>query len=198
MRRSTIVLLILFVAMGLLVWYTQQPENIVKQALATNTTTASQATSYLIKPDQVPASLISVQNTHGKTVTLKQTGGIWLVTADHEAPANQDSAATTAMAVTSLRVITTLEKTANLEGMGLDNPAYTVALTLRDGSMYTFKVGATTITDSGYYVQANDGSIVVIDKDAIETLISLNVKPPFMETATPAPGPTDVTPTPKP
>jgi hypothetical protein len=198
MRRSTIVLLALFATLGLLFWYTQQPGNAVKQALATSTTTAQQSLSNLIGPDQGPVSQISVQRANSKTVTLKQAGGIWLVIADHEAPANQDSAVTTAMTAMSLRIITTLEKTDNLAGMGLDKPAYTVSLTLLDGSAYTFKIGAATVTDSGYYVQANDGSIVVIDKQAIETLTNLSTQPPFLETATPPPGLITVTPTTKP
>lgn len=184
MRRSTIVLLVLFVALGLLYWYTQQPGNAVKKALATSTSTA-QPLSDLIRPDQVPVNQISIQDASGKIVSLKKSGGIWLLTTDHEAPANQDTSETIAQSVLSLRMVAKLDKAPDLATIGLSKPVYTVSLVLFDGSPYTFKIGNATVTDSGYYVQANDGSIVVIDKNTIDTLTNLIVDPPVLQTATP-------------
>ena len=196
MRRSTIVLVILFAALGLLYWYMQKPGNVIKQALATSTTTAPQSLPDLIRPDQGPVSQISIQRADGKTVALKKAGGIWLVTTDHEAPANQDQAGSIAQSVMSLRRVANLEKTPDLASIGLNNPAYTVSLTLNDGSLYTFKVGNATVTGSGYYVRTNDGSVAVVDKNAIDTLINLIVEPPFLQTATPSPAPATETPAP--
>jgi hypothetical protein len=96
----------------------------------------------------------------------------------------------------SLRMVAKLEKAPDLASIGLNNPVYTVSLVLLDGSLYTFKIGAATVTDSGYYVKANDGSIVVVDKYAIDKLINLIVEPPFLQTATPSPAPATETPAP--
>lgn len=194
MRRSTIVLVVLFAAFGLLYWYMQKPGNVIKQALTTSTPTAPQPLSDLIKPEQGQVSQISVQSADGKTVTLKKSGGIWLIATDHEAPANQDSAEMIAQSISSLRMVATLEKAPDLAAIGLSSPVYTVSLVLSDGSPYIFKIGAATVTGSGYYVQANDGSLVVIDKNAIDTLTSLIVDPPFLQTATPSPAPATETP----
>jgi hypothetical protein len=196
MRRSTVVLLALFAVIGLLYWYMQRPGNAIKQALATSTTTAPEVLSNLIRPDQGSVNSISIQQADGKKVTLKHAGGIWLIATDHEAPANQDSSETIAQDVISLRMVTKLEKAPDLASIGLNNPAYTVSLILQDGSPYTFKIGAATVTNSGYYVQANDGSIVVIDKNAIETLTALITEPPLLQTATPSPAPATDTPIP--
>ena len=196
MRRSTIVLVILFAALGLLYWYMQKPGNVIKQILATSTTTAPQSLPDLIRPDQGPVSQISIQRADGKAVALKKAGGIWLVTTDYEAPANQDSSEMIAQSVMSLRMVANLEKTPDLASIGLNNPAYTVSLTLNDGSVYTFKVGNATVTGSGYYVRTNDGSVAVVDKNAIDTLINLIVEPPFLQTATPSPAPATETPAP--
>jgi hypothetical protein len=193
MRRSTFVLVVLFAAIGLLYWYMQKPGNAIKQALATSTTAAPVSPSKLISPDQGPISHISIQRADGKTVTLKQAGGIWLVTTDYEAPANQELSQAIAQEILSLRMDTKLEKAPELASIGLNNPAYTVSLLLQDGSPYTLKIGAATVTDSGYYVQANDGSIGVIDKYALDMLTALIVEPPFLQTATPSPAPaTDI------
>ena len=196
MRRATIVLLALFVALGLFYWYMQKPGNAIKQALATSTATTSTSLPNLIRTDQGPVSSISIQQANGKTTTLKHTGGIWLVTTDHEAPANQDTAASIAQDVLSLQTVAKLKKAPDLTSIGLNNPAYIVSLILLDGSPYTFKIGAATVTSSGYYVQANDGSVVVIDKNAIDTLTALVVEPPFLQTVTPSPAPATNTPTP--
>jgi len=174
----------------------QKPGNVIKQALATSTTTAPKPQSNLISPEKGPVSQISIQRADGKTVTLNKTGGIWLVTANYEAPANQDTAETMARDMTSLRVIAKLEEAPDLASIGLNKPTYTVSLVLQDGSPYTFKIGAATVTDSGYYIQANDGSIVVIDKYAIEQLTALIIEPPFLQTATPSPAPATETPAP--
>jgi hypothetical protein len=186
MRRSTVVLVVLFAALGLLYWYMQKPGNVIKQALATSTPTAPALSADLLSPNQGPISKISIQDATGKAVSLQKAGGIWLVTAGHEAPANQDFSEAIARQILSLRMDTKLEKAPDLASIGLDNPDYTVSLILQDGSPYTFKIGATTVTDSGYYVQANDGSIGVIGKDTIDMLINLIAEPPFLPTITPA------------
>jgi hypothetical protein len=196
MRRSTLVLLVLLAALGLLYWYLQRPGNVIKQALATSTATAPPVLPNLVKPDQGPVSQIAVQDADGKTVVLRQAGGIWLVTAGEEAPANQEFAESVAQSVLALRVVTRLENSSDLAGMGLTPPAYTVSLVLADGSPYTFKVGAPTATQSGYYVQAGDGSLVVIDKYALDTLATLVIEPPFLQTTTPSPAPATETPIP--
>ena len=194
MRRSTIVLVVLFAALGLLYWYMQKPGNVIKQALATSTPTPSELPSTLISPDQGPVSQIAIQRADGKTVSLKQAGGIWLVTADNEAPANQEFAEAISREILSLSMVTKLEKAPDLASIGLKDPAYSVSLVLQDGSPYIFKIGAATVTGSGYYVQANDGSLGVIDTYAIDMLISLIAEPPFLQTATPSPAPAIDTP----
>jgi hypothetical protein len=196
MRRSTIVLVVLFAALGLLYWYMQRPGNAIKQALATSTVTAPALQSNLLSPAQGPVNRITIQSADGKTVTLNKAGGIWLVTADYEAPANQNFADAIADNLMSLQMVTNLEKSPDLvESIGLNNPTYTISLILQDGSPYTLKIGTATVTDSGYYALANDGSIGVIDKYKIEMLTALISEPPFLQTATPLPAPATETPT---
>lgn len=195
MRRSTIVLLVLFVALGLLYWYTQQSGNVVTHALATSTST-EQALSDLIRPDQGPVSQITVQSADGKTVTLKRSGENWLVVTDHETPANPETAETVAQSMLYLRPVAKLDKALDPATIGLSKPAYTVSLVLLDGSPFTFKVGIATVTGSGYYAQTNDGNVVVLDKNTIDGLIKLVAEPPFLQTDTPEPASVSETPAP--
>jgi hypothetical protein len=193
MRRSTILLIVLFAALALVYWYAQQPDNAVKKALATSTST-EQALPDLLRPDQGPVSQVTVQSADGKTVTLKKSSDQWMVVTDHEAQANQETAEMTAQGMLYLRMVARLDKAPELAAIGLDKPAYTVSLVLLDGSPYTFKVGKPTVTQSGYYTQTSDGKVVVVDKSAIDSLINLVNEPPFLQTATPEPAPVSETP----
>lgn len=194
MRRSTAVLLILFAAFGALYWYMQKPDNAVVKALATSTSSAPLVTDNLVSPEQGPVSKIAVQSADGKKVILENKNGSWLVTADKQGPANPDQADQAGAAAMALRVVTKLAQAPDPAGTGLDHPTFTVLLTLQDGSLNTFQVGKPTVTQSGYYVQTNDGSVVIIDKNQLETLTNLVAEPPFL-ISTPTPG---ITPTAKP
>jgi hypothetical protein len=187
MRRSTLILIGCALALGLLTWYMQKPGNVIQQALATPTTKAPMPLN-LLGPQQGPVSRIKVENAAGKQVTLENAGGSWLVTTDHQGPANPDLAENAARTVMSLRLVSQFETAPDPTGSGLDKPAYTISLTLLDGSPYTFQVGSQTVTGSGYYVQTNLGKVVIIEKDKIETLVQMVDAPPFLA-AQPAPTP---------
>ena len=53
------------------------------------------------------------------------------------------------------------------------------------------QVGDITPTNSGYYVRKEDGSILVISKYGMESLLNLILYPPYEETPTPSPMPSD-------
>jgi hypothetical protein len=187
MRRSPIILLILLVALGTLYWYLQQPGNTLQQALATSTPTAPAPLPDLIGADQGPVSRISLQSAEGKRVVIEKANGFWQVTADRQGPADPNLAEDAARTVLSLRLVARLEQAPDPAGTGLAQPAYTVALSLKNGVTNTFQIGKPTVTGSGYYVQANDGSVVIVDKDSLDILLHYLNQPPFPETATPTP-----------
>lgn len=184
MRRSTLILLAAALGLGLLYWYLQKPGNVVQQALATPTTLAALPFN-LIGPEQGPASRIQIESAAGKQVLLENISGVWLVTTDYSGPADPEKAETASRTVMSLRLVGQLETAPDPVGSGLVEPAYTVTLTLLDGSPYTFLVGKETVTGSGYYVQTPAGQVVILDKAKIETLVGLVEAPPFVEAPTP-------------
>ena len=187
MRRSTLILIGCALALGLLTWYMQKPGNVIQQALATPTTKAPLPFN-LLGPEQGPVSRIKIESASGKQVTLENAGGTWLVTTDHQGPADPDLAENASRTVMALRLVSQFETAPDPAGSGLAQPAYTVRLTLQDGSPYTFQVGNETVTGSGYYVQPNQGKVVILEKDNIETLIKMVDAPPFLATqAAPTP-----------
>jgi hypothetical protein len=74
---------------------------------------------------------------------------------------------------------------------------YKIQLTLADGTQKTISIGVSTPTGSGYYVQSEDGSIVILNKSAVDGILDIFNKPPILPTPTTTSEVTE-TPTPQP
>lgn len=196
MRRSTVILLIIFLLLGSLVWFMQQPGNPLKMALATSTTIASVSMDTLISPDKGPISLILIQDAAGKTVSIDKTSGQWIVKTDHAEPADQSMAESAAGQALNLPIIKKLDTAPDPAGTGLDKPVYTISLTLADGSLFTFKIGKATATGSGYYAAATDSMVYILSKSEVDTLTHNIIEPPFPKAAIPTPASETETPFP--
>jgi hypothetical protein len=73
----------------------------------------------------------------------------------------------------TFKVLVSLEVTPALADVGLSLPTYRLDLTFMDGSTQTLSVGSIVPTGTGYYVQANLGSVVVVSKYSIDSLFEL-------------------------
>jgi len=197
MRRSTIILLIVFVLLGTLVWYMQQPGNPVKLALATATATSSVSSGTLINPNQGPVALVSIQAAGGKTVSIDKTGGQWVVKVAQTEPADQSLAEAAGVQALNLQVVKQFETAPDPAGTGLDKPAYTISVKLADGSTFIFTLGKATVTDSGYYASNPNGVVYILSKNEVDTLIHNFAEPPLLKTASPSPAPETETPNPR-
>jgi outer membrane protein assembly factor BamB len=197
MRRSTVILLIIFVLLGTLVWYMQRPGNQIEMALATATATQSESSGTLIDPNRGPINLISIQAASGKTVSIDKSSGKWKVKVDQEdVPTDQNLADSVAGQALDLQIVKQFETAPDPAGTGLDKPVYNIALKLADGSLFKFNIGKATVTDSGYYASTEDGKVYILNKSTADTLIFNFAQPPILKTATPSPGPETETPVP--
>jgi Domain of unknown function (DUF4340) len=185
MRRSTIILLILFVLLGVLVWYMQQPGNPIKTALATSTSIAATTSDVLVSADKGPLTSISIQDTTGKTVVIEKNDGQWNVKTDQVEPADQSQAESAAGHALNLTIIKKLDTAPDPAGTGLDKPAYLFSLVLADGSTFSFDVGKPTVTNNGYYVKTTDGTVYILSKSELDSLIGYFSAPPTPATAAP-------------
>jgi Domain of unknown function (DUF4340) len=73
----------------------------------------------------------------------------------------------------SFKVLVSLEVPPALADVGLSIPAYSLLLTLNDGTTQTLSVGSIVPTGTGYYVQANRDPVVVVSKYSIDSLFQL-------------------------
>jgi hypothetical protein len=198
-KRSTWVMVVLMAVLAGLAYYLQQPDNLIKKAAASGATpTIEPLGTLLTVPAGGTLDSISVQSADGHSVILKHEAAGWTLSIDTQnpIPADQSAAEQVASQAQELRLITKIEaKTPDLSAFGLDKPADICSITLSDGKSVTFKIGKPTLTGDGYYLQKEDGSLVVIDKGGMDTLLNLLTQPPYMFTPTPSSLPATETPT---
>jgi len=185
MRRSTIILLIIFFALGIFVWYMQQPANPIKLAIATSTITPSFGTDNLISPGNDPIKQISIQDANGKMIIVEKTNTNWVIKTDKTIPADQSMAESAAGECLNVRILKTLEKTPDPAGTGLDKPAYLISCKLESGSVVSFKVGKITATGIGYYAEVTNSNVYILGKSEVDALIQILDQPPFLTTIDP-------------
>ena len=185
MRRPTVILLVLFVLLGALVWYMQQPSNQIKRALATSTPLNAASDETLISPNSGVITSFEITDASGKSVALDKSKGFWTINGGKDGPADQSKAEAAASRVFSLQIITRLEKAPDPAGTGLDKPAFSASVTL-ETSVITFKIGKMAPTGRGYYVETADGRVAFVNNDNIDALTANLFDPPFPSTAVPA------------
>lgn len=197
MRRSTIMMLVLLALLAGLYWYMQQPENVIERAIQPTPTATLVDLGYLIQPENGPAVRISVERKDGASVRLDKSAGIWLLLgADDSVPAEQETVDYAASAIAGLRVLNKLDPAPEAASIGLDDPAYRLSLVMADGTQINLKVGLKTVTQSGYYVQTDDGNVYIVPVSGIDSLVMLAASPPYLQTPTPSPLPATETPVP--
>jgi hypothetical protein len=71
------------------------------------------------------------------------------------------------------------------EALGLDTPAYQVILTFADGETQVVQIGNLTITEGSYYVQVDERSPQVASRYGLDQLIDWLANPPIPPPPTP-------------
>ncbi len=194
-KRTTWIMLALFLALAGFALY---------QRYAPNSTTAQATPSATVAPveflfpaDQGVVVALTLESREGHRLRAVRQEEAWRLLEPIEAAAQAGSMEAATSQLTSLSVVTRLDL--NPADVGLDPPAYTITVEFSNGQTLTAWIGDVTPTGNGYYARKNDGSIVVIRKHSVDSLLSLLESPPYAETPTPSPTPSPTpTPTPNP
>jgi len=184
-RRSTWIILLIFLAVlgGGLYFQKYKSE---KSAQVTPTSTYGLLFTGF---DQTQITGFEIDSSQGKKflVTMDETGK-WVVAGFTAEYTNTSSIDDMLTKITALTVMSNLETAPALDVIGLEKPAYTLIVTLKDGQKKTAYIGNVNPTSSGYYGQLENGSPVVITKYAVDNLINFLDNPPI---ATPVPTATE-------
>ncbi|MEJ5241131.1 MAG: DUF4340 domain-containing protein [Anaerolineales bacterium] len=191
-RRSTWILLLVFVAMVGLGWYL----NARKQTAAAQATPTA-GTEYLLPSDAGIVTALKIEGKDSLIEIQRNAENKWEIKAPNPAEADQGLVEAGITQLSALRVLGRVE--IDLELVNLKTPDYKVSVTYSDGKTYTFEVGAVTPINTGYYVRKSDGTVVVVSKVGLDSLLKLLTNPPYLATPTPTITPTpEVTDTPVP
>ncbi len=87
----------------------------------------------------------------------------------------------------AMTVERTLDTALAPDVLGLDAPAYTIQLSMDDGSQRFLRVGDMTAIGTGYYVQLDEQAPVIVAKAELDAVLGIIDAPPLLPTATPAP-----------
>lgn len=191
MKRSTQIMVVLFVLMGALTYYTSQPDNLITKAFAPTPTKTEEPRKQVIGIEKPAAILLGIRNSENRQIMITNLNGVWMVTDGYTDMASQEAAGAVIDGLRQLNVMSEIGTPTDLKQFGLEQPAYKVNIGYEDKTVQEFQIGNLTPTGLGYYVRMDDGNVVVVNKYSIETLTGVFNQPLFMFTATPSPLPTN-------
>ena len=193
MRRSTWIYLLLLVGLAGLYYFLNHREQPADIAV---TIEPGEVVSYLFSADEGIPSRIRIESKSGEIVELERdVDNVWALKLPFKASADQGSAEAAASQVTTMRILDTLAGI-DLEVVGLKIPDYSITIEFTSGVERKADIGVITPTVSGYYVQNQDGKVVIVTKSSVDSLLTLLTNPPYLETPTPSPIPATETPVP--
>lgn len=188
-RRTTLVLVILFLLIGGYAYYSQQ-QTPNPQASPSFTPPATPVTVFEFISDSV--AKIEVRNLHDNRVTsVNRVVGNWIMEAPSNLPADTtivNGIVTELVHLTSTRVITTAT---DLSAFGLVTPTLQARMIMTDTTNYALNVGNQVPDKSGYYAAyPGDARIFIITAAVYQDLDNFVNNPPFPPTVTPTSLPT--------
>ena len=156
--RSTLVLLVAFLAIGGYAWFVERERPPASEA------DAPEQAFGTIEADTITALAVTADN--GDVTELSRAGegaDDWTVTSPIEAPADNNAASAIASSVASLEIRRVVQETvADLSPFGLAPPAFSVTFTATGAEPATVAVGDETPTGGERYATVGDGRLLLI------------------------------------
>lgn len=190
-RRSTVVYIVILLALAGAYYYLKNREQPAAEIEITPEATQEEITYLFTAEDGTPTS-INIAAQSGEAVEVaRDADNAWRVTLPVEGMAEQGAAEAAASQVTTMRVLESIPQI-DMDLVGLTDPAYTLRVQFSNGQERTLNVGVVTPTESGYYVQdAAGGNVLIVSKSSLDSLLGMLTMPPYLETPTPSPVPTE-------
>lgn len=171
MRRSTVVMLVILALVASLYWEMQRPDSVIQHAISGQPTATPADLGYVFGSDQAVILRLEIVQAGGKTLAVDKSTGSWLLlTSKGSIPADAETIDYVVSDLQNMRIMTRLEPAPDSAATGLSQPVYSIKASLADGTKVSFKVGGKTVTQSGYYVELEDGSVVVANVNSLSTL----------------------------
>ncbi len=205
-RRSTWILLIVFVVLAGSTYMFQRYQSQKSENAATATPTTPPVKVYNLSGDQV--SDITIADSSGKKIDLyrDQASKKWAIADVPVGQADSIQIDSVSAELFDLTAKETFTQTPPLDSVGLITPTNIITITATDGSQTVTDIGSQTPTGNGYYLRVNSGQVLIVEKLVVDDILHLLTNPPLLPTPTPevtateTPSPTEIgtkaTPTP--
>jgi hypothetical protein len=188
-RRSTVVYIVLLLVLAGAYYYLNNREQPADIELTLEPTSE---VLYLFTAEEGTPTSIRIESKAGQIVGVTRgEDNAWALTQPDEAKADQAAAEAAASQVMTMRILDTVPDV-DPGIVGLATPEYVLTVTFTSGGERTVDVGVVTPSESGYYVRDTDGTVVVVSRSAIDSLLGLLTNPPYLETPIPPPGSPEV------
>jgi len=184
MKRSTWIVLVIFLALAGLMFYLNQREPAVSEEA--EATPVPPVEFLITENDGLPIS-IDIKSVSSDEVHIERNeAGEWVLKKPIEAEADQGSVEAAASQLTSLRIVSRPEVAP--ADAGLAQPSYVMTVELTGGMVKNVRIGDLTPTESGYYTSVNGSDeVLIVSKTGLDALLMLVTSPPFVSTPTPLP-----------
>jgi len=189
-RRSTwIVLAVFLVLVGAVLIFqkVQKPDSSIDSADLVGDLQSSAPIEALFHIPEGDFILgLRVEDTTGRNLEIKRDNesATWVLVSP-EGSADQDTINRVLMQLESVSIDQTLSPEIDREVIGLSNPAYTIALEISNGGVFTVFVGNITITNTSYYAQLAGDPPIVVNKFGLDPVINMLDSPPVLVIPTP-------------
>ena len=179
MKRSTVFVLVIFLALVGLMVYLNQKEPAEEETV----TETAEPVNFLFSENEGLPTSIDIQSKDGDQVVIaRNEAGIWVLEKPTEAEADQGSAQAAASQLTSLRILSTVEVAP--ADVGLVQPTYILSVKSSGNTQKSVRIGNPTPTGSGYYTLVDESSeVLILSKDGIDALLTLLITPPYLDAA---------------
>jgi len=184
MKRSTVIVLVIFLALVGLLLYLNQKEPAMEEL---DVTPAAPIEFLFDESNGLPTS-IDIKSKTGEQVHISRNeAGAWVLEQPIETDADQASAEAAASQLTSLRIESRPEVAP--EAAGLVQPSYTLTVEMTGGTKKSVRIGDLTPTGIGYYARVNGSDeTLIINQTGLDALLTLLESPPYInETVTNTP-----------
>jgi len=160
MKRSTLILILIAAALGAFVYFYEVKRGKSRDAVEE---TAKPAFSF----NQDDIATITVTRS-GETYAFEKRDGEWVITQPINTRADQSAIDSIASGVATARVNRTLSSSPdNLKSYGLENPAVTVEIKLKNGNQHRVRLGAKDFSGLNVYALLDGSNEVALLPDSV-------------------------------
>jgi len=155
MKRNTLILLLLATAIGVAIYFLE-----IKPGKPRDEKTDESKPAFAFKREDI--SSISITRS-GETVNVEDRDGKWTINQPITAQANQSAVDSLVSSLTSAKIERSLSSTPEeIKTFGLEEPAVTVEIKLKNGETQTLKLGAKDFSGLSTYAQIGDSKEVAL------------------------------------